>query len=64
VLATFLGYFLVNSLLDSIWTYYIDFGYFPFVLSTLLVFIVTSLTVGIKIVTAANSNPVETLRYE
>jgi putative ABC transport system permease protein len=64
ILATFLGYFLVNALLGSIWTYYVDFGYIPFVLSTILVFIVTSLTVGFKIITTANSNPVETLRYE
>jgi hypothetical protein len=64
VLATFLGYFLVNMLLDSIWSYYVTIGYIPFVLSTILVFIVTSLTVGFKIITTANSNPVETLRYE
>jgi putative ABC transport system permease protein len=64
ILATFLGHFLVNSLMDSIWAYYVPFSYIPFVLSAVLVFVVTALTVGLKIITAANTNPVETLRYE
>ena len=64
ILASVLGYFLVNSLLHSIWFYYVDFGLMPFVLSILLVFIIASLTIGLKVVSAANTNPVETLRYE
>jgi len=64
VLAAGLGYFLSDSLLGSIWSYYCDFGIMPFVLSVILVLAVAALAVGYRVAAAARANPVEALRYE
>jgi ABC-type lipoprotein release transport system permease subunit len=64
VLASALGYFLVKALMASIWEYYTDFGVMPFVLAVVLCFCISVLTVGVRVITAANANPVEALRYE
>jgi putative ABC transport system permease protein len=64
ILASILGYFLVNALLSSIWRYYTDFGVTPFILSAVLMFMVTTLAIGFKVLSAACSNPVEALRHE
>jgi hypothetical protein len=50
--------------MSSIWDYYTNFGVTPFVLSVLLVFCVSAVTVGLRVITAAHANPVEALRYE
>ncbi len=63
-LATVMGYFLVDSLLSSIWEYYTDFGVTPFVLATVMIFGVSVLTVSFRVFGAATANPVEALRYE
>lgn len=64
VVASAMAYFLVGALMSSIWDYYTDFGVMPFVLSVLIVFGVSLLTVGIRVISAASANPVEALRYE
>lgn len=64
ILASALGYFLVQALMSSIWEYYTDFGVMSFVLSVLLVFGVSAVTVGLRVISAAHANPVEALRYE
>jgi ABC-type antimicrobial peptide transport system permease subunit len=64
VLASVMGYFLVDSLLSSIWAYYVDFGAAPFVLSAVLVFAVALMTVGLQVFSAAAGNPVDALRDE
>lgn len=64
VLASALGYFLSRALMSSIWHYYTSFGVAPFVFAVVLVFVVSVVTVGARVVTAANANPVEALRYE
>jgi ABC-type antimicrobial peptide transport system permease subunit len=64
VLAAVLGYFLVDILLSSIWAYYCDFGVMPYFLAVVIIFVVSMLSVGIRVHTAATSNPVNALKYE
>jgi ABC-type lipoprotein release transport system permease subunit len=64
VLASAMAYFLVKALMSSIWDYYTDFGVMPFALAVLIVFCISVVTVGIRVITAANANPVDALRYE
>jgi putative ABC transport system permease protein len=64
VIASALGYFMLNALMNSIWEYHIGFDAVPFLTALLLVFAVSVVTVGLKVVTAAHANPVEALRYE
>jgi len=49
ILASVLGYFLMDSLLRSVWTYYCDFGITPFVLAALFVLGVAVFTVGFQV---------------
>lgn len=64
VLGCAMGYFLVDMLMDSIWDYYQNTNATTFVLSVLLLFTVSGLTIGYKVISAANMNPVNTLRDE
>ncbi len=64
VIASALGYFMLNALMDSIWAYHIGFDVVPFLTALLMVFGVSVVTVGLKVVAAAHTNPVEALRYE
>jgi len=58
------GYFAVQALLRSIYSYYVGFSALPFVLASLSVFVVAVITVGSQVVKVATANPVESLRYE
>jgi putative ABC transport system permease protein len=64
VLGSVMGSFLVNTLMNNIWEYYeaID----VLVLSTAMfsLFVIATLTVGLKIFRVSSTNPVESLRYE
>ena len=64
VLGSVTGSFLVNTLMNNIWEYYeaIDL----LVLSTAMfsLFVIATLTVGLKIFRVSSTNPVESLRYE
>ncbi|UCC45434.1 MAG: ABC transporter permease [Candidatus Zixiibacteriota bacterium] len=64
VLASGLTYFLVDSLMASIFEYYCDFGIAPFVFGGLLVLVVALVTASYQVYSAATANPVEALRYE
>jgi ABC-type antimicrobial peptide transport system permease subunit len=64
VLASVGGYFLVDMLLDSIWTYHVSLGLAPFLLTTLLIFVLAFLTVGGQVYRVATANPIDALRYE
>ena len=68
IIASFIGctggYLLSNSLLDSIWDYFIDIKIITLVFSSLILFAATFFTVLYKIIAAAMQNPVESLRYE
>ena len=58
------GYFLTDMLMGSIWTYYTDITPTSFILATIIMFLISSLTVGYKVIAAALANPVDTLRNE
>ena len=58
------GYFLANSLLDSIWDYFVDIKLSTLVLSSLILVVATTITISWKIISSAARNPVESLRYE
>jgi len=64
ILASGLGYYLVDALCSSIWTYYTDFGVTPYLSSGLLVMGVAALTVGFQVYRVSSNNPVEAIRDE
>jgi putative ABC transport system permease protein len=64
VIASALSYFMLNALMNSIWAYHIGFDAVPFLTALLMVFGVSVVTVGLKVIAAAHANPVEALRYE
>ena len=64
VVATPISYFLLNALLDSIYTYRMDVGPMAFALSYGLVFLTAILTISTQIYQLAVANPAETLRNE
>ena len=48
----------------SIWAYYVPIEFVTIILSILIVFLVSALTIGGKVVNAARFNRVDTLRDE
>ena len=68
IIASFLGsaggYFLSESLLDSIWDYFVDIKVSTLILASLILILTTLATISYKIFAAALRNPVESLRYE
>jgi len=58
------GYYMSVMLLDSIWDYFVDIKAGILISAALLMFIVTVLTISIKVTVAAMRNPVDSLRYE
>lgn len=63
-LGSILSYFAVNGLMDSIWDYYQATTLSSFVISIVIMFIVSAAVIGYKVFTAASMNPVTTLRDE
>jgi ABC-type antimicrobial peptide transport system permease subunit len=63
-IGSFLSYFAVDLLMDSIWDYYRATTAFTFIISISIMFIVSALVVGYKVFSAASMNPVSTLRDE
>jgi putative ABC transport system permease protein len=59
-----LGYFAADSLIDSIWEYYLKMNYLILGSSVLAMFIMAMLTVGFKTFSTASLNPTKTLRDE
>ena len=68
VVASLLGsaasYFAVDALMGSIWKYYQASNALSFVLSIMLMFIISAVAIGYKVFSAASMNPVNTLRNE
>jgi ABC-type lipoprotein release transport system permease subunit len=64
LLASVMGYFLLDSLLSSIWTYHCDIGPLPFVIATVVTAGVVILTVGFQVIRIASTNPVDAIRHE
>lgn len=64
ILGSIASYFCVDVLMDSIWNYYQSTTSLTFVLSILVMFIVSAVVIGYKVLSAASINPVNTLRDE
>jgi hypothetical protein len=64
VTGSVLSYFAVDLLMDSIWDYYLSTTSLTFIVSISIMFIVSALVVGYKVLSAASMNPVSTLRDE
>ena len=58
------GYFMSVSLLDSIWDYFVEIKAGLLLLSAVIMFAATMLTIIFKIAKASLRNPVDSLRYE
>ena len=64
VLGSIGGYFMAKMLMASIWTYYVPLGAVAFGLSIFILFLVSGVTIGGKVIRAASINPAYTLRDE
>ena len=64
IIGSIAAYYMADRLMASIWTYYVPIGFLAFFLSILLLLIISSLTIGGKVVRAASINPAYTLRDE
>ncbi len=58
------GYFLTDMLMGSIWAYYVPLRPLPFILSVIIMFVASILTIGSKVIKAASVNPAKILRDE
>ncbi|MFC2124865.1 FtsX-like permease family protein [Bacteroidota bacterium] len=58
------GYFMSEMIMGSIWIYYLPIGPLPFILSIILLFIISGITITGKVIKAASMNPALTLRDE
>ena len=64
VLGSVLGYYMTDSLMGSIWAYYMPIGPAAFIISIIVLAVIAMLTVGGKVIRAALANPATTLRDE
>ena len=64
ILATIMGYFMVDSLMGSIWAYYVDFGVLPFIAAAGAVFVCAILTVSSQVYRVSTSSPIKAIREE
>ena len=64
VLGSVAAYFLADALMASIWTYYVPIGAIAYIISILVLLIISSVTIGGKVLRAATMNPAYTLRDE
>ena len=64
ILGSAASYFLVDLLMDSIWDYYRSATSITFILSVILMFLISGLAIGLKVFKTASLNPVNTLRDE
>ncbi|MCU0367698.1 MAG: ABC transporter permease [Cyclobacteriaceae bacterium] len=59
-----IGYFMADTLMDSIWEYYLKLGIITLVVSVLAMVMLAFISVGYKTITTASLNPTRTLRSE
>lgn len=64
VIGSVAGYFMAQMMMASIWTYYVPIGVFAFVLSIIILFLVSGITIGGKVIRSASMNPANTLRSD
>jgi ABC-type antimicrobial peptide transport system permease subunit len=60
----FIGYFMTNALLDDLYTYHLEISIFTLLVSGVSIFILGIISTSSTIYRAANTNPVEILKYE
>jgi putative ABC transport system permease protein len=64
LLGSFLGAFLSDMLMDSIWDFYQSATVVTFIISVVILFSISAMTIGFKIYNTAKMSPVNTLRDE
>jgi ABC-type antimicrobial peptide transport system permease subunit len=64
VLGSVLSYLMADMLMGSIWRYYQSTTPFAFLVSVVVMFLISGTTIGYKVFSAASMNPVNTLRSE
>lgn len=64
ILASALAYFMLDTMMASIWAYYVDFGVFPFFAAAGIALLIGTLTIGYQVYSAAAANPANSLRDE
>ena len=64
VLGSVMGYYMADSLMGSIWAYYIPIGPTAFIIAIIILTVIAIGTVGVKVLKAALANPSTTLRDE
>ena len=64
LLGSVAAYYLAEMLMASIWTYYVPIGPLAFIPSIFLLFLISGLTVGGKVLRAASVNPATVLKDE
>jgi ABC-type antimicrobial peptide transport system permease subunit len=64
ILGSAAAYYLADALMASIWTYYVPIGILAFLISIITLLLISSLTIGGKVLRAASMNPAYTLRDE
>ncbi len=58
------SYYLTEMLMANIWAYYVPLGPLPFIISVFLLFLVSGITIGGKVIKAALMNPAVILKDE
>jgi ABC-type antimicrobial peptide transport system permease subunit len=58
------GYYMADSLMDSIWEYYLKIGVVSLTVSVLAMLFIAIASVGYKTISTASLNPTKTLRDE
>ena len=64
ILGSVLGYLMADSLMASIWAYYMPIGAMAFIMAIVIMLAIAAITVGGKVIKAAMANPATTLRDE
>jgi ABC-type antimicrobial peptide transport system permease subunit len=63
-IGSFMGSFLVNKLMDTVWEYYVAIDIRVISLSIIILFVIAVATVSLRIYKASITNPADALRYE
>lgn len=59
-----MGYFLVDTLMSSIWAYHVNIGLMAILSSVVFILVLSMFTIGYKVYKASSANPVVALRDE
>lgn len=64
VLASAMGYFMMDTMLKNIWVYYVEINATPFINAAILALVGATLTVAAQIYRITTANPVDAIREE